>query len=510
MIIPVGLSATRQILPTLKFAAERDQTVAVQLSVLGCYEAVSKRLEKLGPVATHILPACTPMLACQGLNSNQFDMVVGVVQGMLKAVIEYRKDEIANPKSSNFDTQVPTHPGGVPDEQEIEKARLVALGGWKRTPSGSSPRPASKSQASAGFSASSPKTTPNAAGMAASQPAFDLSDMGLSLSPKPSPAAGSVPHQDFSFGSASVSKRQVTGPSASTRGGASGAGFPRGSSPTSSVFKDFPMPQPAAASGRGSPEPSPPSGAGFTGGFGSGSVPGVAQSASSGNLSWMDDIFSNPAGRPAPMPSSAGVERRGPTGSSTSPSSMMGMSGPGGTVGISPSPVAGIRPPPPPPPGGVAADDPFSAFFSAAVTGGGASPGSTPVAGALPGGSRSAGVVQPRGSTGNSLEDQLANTQREIAQLTRELGGGVNGNMPDPGMSAPGIGAQGGAWGIQGSFGRGAGGTGKAMMPSGPMPMQHQASNPDPFAFLDSTAAGGQSGPGPSGTSGTFDLFGRP
>lgn len=70
-----------QILPTLKFCAERDETVAIQLCVLGCYDAVAKRLEKLGPVATHILPACTPMLACKGLNSNQFEMAVGIKIG---------------------------------------------------------------------------------------------------------------------------------------------------------------------------------------------------------------------------------------------------------------------------------------------------------------------------------------------------------------------------------------------------------------------------------------------
>ncbi|CAM9417328.1 unnamed protein product, partial [Choristocarpus tenellus] len=80
-----------KVLPTLKFASENDQTVAVQLCVLGCYEAVSKKLEVVQPVATQILPACTPILACQDLNSKQFEMVVAKVYGMLDAVVADRR-----------------------------------------------------------------------------------------------------------------------------------------------------------------------------------------------------------------------------------------------------------------------------------------------------------------------------------------------------------------------------------------------------------------------------------
>lgn len=131
----------RQVLPTLKFCAERDETVAIQLCVLGCYDAVAKRLERLGPVATHILPACTPMLACKGLNSNQFEMAVGIVQGMLETVIAYRRRQIANPSATAILENKPTHAGGEPDEAEIARLRNAVLGGWKPpSPSSASKR----------------------------------------------------------------------------------------------------------------------------------------------------------------------------------------------------------------------------------------------------------------------------------------------------------------------------------------------------------------------------------
>lgn len=112
--------------------------------MLGCYDAIAKRLDKLGPVATHILPACTPMLACKGLNSTQFDMVVGIIQGMLETVIAYRRKEIANPSATAISEKKPTHPGGEPDEEEIAKQRAIVLGGWKPAP----PSASSKSSAS--------------------------------------------------------------------------------------------------------------------------------------------------------------------------------------------------------------------------------------------------------------------------------------------------------------------------------------------------------------------------
>ncbi|CAM9777223.1 unnamed protein product, partial [Discosporangium mesarthrocarpum] len=90
-------AVVEKVLPTLKFAVEKDQSVAVQLCVLGCYEAISKKLEKLQPVATQILPACIPILACPDLNLKQYDMVVAKVQGMLDAVVADRRRDMSDP-----------------------------------------------------------------------------------------------------------------------------------------------------------------------------------------------------------------------------------------------------------------------------------------------------------------------------------------------------------------------------------------------------------------------------
>jgi hypothetical protein len=67
-------------MPTLKFAVERDTSVAVQLCCLGCYEAIAKKLDNKSHVATAILPAVTPILMNTQLNAKQYEMVASKVQ----------------------------------------------------------------------------------------------------------------------------------------------------------------------------------------------------------------------------------------------------------------------------------------------------------------------------------------------------------------------------------------------------------------------------------------------
>lgn len=539
-------------MPTLKFAAERDQTVAIQLCVLGCYEAISKRLQRLGPVATHILPACTPILACPGLNSNQFDMVVNITQGMMQSVIAYRKNEIANPKATAIDSSTPTHPGGVPDEEEIQRRRNAALGGWKPAPAApSTPGADPTSMTPSGYPASSPSAPAPAAAPSSSQGGFDIDDIFSSL-PAPSASGSSTPSSDVLMPTKAAA--QPAAPSASmTASSAAGGGDPFGGSP-SSMFQDFSRSQSPAAVGVGATasdnNASPAAGmngsasdpfaaAGLGGGFNSPPLGGLSDSGSiSGGMSWMSNTFGG--GAEAPGGARGASNGMGNPGRGSSGTGVMGgprsMQTPAAAV-----PSGSPRPPPPVAnQGSSAGGDPFSAFFDAAMSGdataraggregmqsrtaapaaagavfGGVGAAPSQGFGAAPVGGGSTGV-------GATLEDQLAKTQREIAQLTRDLAtgaavgvataamgqgaGGGSGGWGMPGMSAM-LNAGGVNAGAQQTWQKSGGLAGPA--PSGPT--QNTQNTPsDPFAFLDSGSQGGSQSSGQAMSGSGFDFLGK-
>ncbi|CAM9902148.1 unnamed protein product, partial [Hapterophycus canaliculatus] len=269
-----------KVLPTLKFCAERDETVAIQLCVLGCYDAIAKRLEKLGPVANHILPACTPMLACKGLNSNQFEMAVGIVQGMLETVVAYRREQIANPSATAIIDKRPTHAGGEPDEAEIARLRAVALGGWKAAPpSSASKLPLSKplSPVSATFPGSGSDSSPAPAAPASSS-GFDMADMfAAPLAPPPSAGGRTTAYSGSSspatgsdmFQGLSVSKGGEAASAAASNGASGGSFDPFASAGLGDAFG-------AAAAGQGTNS--------------------VAPAGGGGGMSWMDDAFGGGGG----------------------------------------------------------------------------------------------------------------------------------------------------------------------------------------------------------------------
>ncbi|CAM9775033.1 unnamed protein product, partial [Ectocarpus sp. 4 AP-2014] len=535
-----------KVLPTLKFCAERDETVAIQLCVLGCYDAIAKRLEKLGPVATHILPACTPMLACKGLNSNQFEMAVGIVQGMLETVIKYRREQIANPSATAIIENRPTHPGGEPDEAEIARQRAIVLGGWKEAPPASS-KPAAAPAASrplspvpASFPGSPPAPAPSSSSGGGG---FDMADM---WSAPPAPSSGSAGAQSGAFsGNLSPVSNSTAMPIAvsgrSGGGGVGGGGKWSGyGSPSSAadMFQGLSVSEQnkgPATNGTAGGSSDPFASAGLGGTFGAAATGNAAPAVS--GMSWIDGSFGGTGGA-ANSGSGGGISNRSP--------GLGGLSGLGGaapgraeaatSMGISPppKPSASFSSPPPASGGGAPAGDPFAAFFDAAIAGGpGGGTANSPQQGASPslgmmGGASGAppaflgGVgAGPASATtggdggGGSLEDQLAKTQREIAQLTRELGSAGNGMMA--GLAAGG--------GMAAAMGGGAGGVGWSMpgapAPAGGMGMpawsgggassqkqppaaaqrqQQHANSTDPFAFL---GEGGQQGGEGSG----FDFF---
>lgn len=389
-----------QVLPTLKFCAERDETVAIQLCVLGCYDAVAKRLDRLGPVATHILPACAPMLACKGLNSNQFEMAVGIVQGMLGTVIAYRRRQIANPSATAIIEKKPTHPGGVPDEVEIARQRNAVLGGWK---------PLSPSAAKKASGISSPLSSTFPKAPASSPPAaLNVADIFSTTPASGEVASAATPSAAFS-GKLSPTCSKPT-PVATAAGlGNRGAGSPSGgagpyggvastspSAATMGMFQGLTVSQnqPVTAGAGNSSSalpggmPDPFASAGLSDPFGAGGGNKPAQ-----GLSWMDDAFGAGGGglgggNAGGVGSGGGGGMGKPlqaSGVQSSGSTMAGFSGLGGTLSSAPpvTVAGGVGMPPPqqkqasgrlssPVAAGAApgGGDPFAAFFDAAISGG--------------------------------------------------------------------------------------------------------------------------------------------
>lgn len=270
------------------------------MCVLGCYDAIAKRLERLGPVATHILPACTPMLACKGLNSNQFEMAVGIVQGMLETVVAYRRKQIANPSATAIIENKPTHPGGEPDEAEITRRRVLALGGWKPAPAGASP--GSKPPSAAPFSPVSATFPGAAANSASPAPAADPSS-AFDVFSTPSLSAGSPGAQASSPFSRNMSPLSNGGAiAASAAGGLGGNNGGGRSSPSASaagdVFQGLSISQkgPAATNGTSGGSSDPFASAGLGDMFGAGQGAGSGTAPVPGGMSWVDDAFGGSGG----------------------------------------------------------------------------------------------------------------------------------------------------------------------------------------------------------------------
>ena len=539
-----------QILPTLKFCAERDQTVAIQLCVLGCYDAIAKRLDKLGPIATQILPACTPMLDCKGLNSTQFEMVVGIIQGMFETAIAYRRREIANPSATAILDKKPTHPGGVADEEEIARQRAIALGGWKPAP------PGGRSKLEASMPSSELPVFPGvpapASSFSATKPVghsasgFDMADVfgapSLSGGSKATPRSSNPsltpqtidPTTAFGAGSAlemfegmSVSQTQPEANGRLSGGTAPGPG----SGFAANVFSDFSAPpKPSATNGSsrtsmygGSADPFSSSGLGDAFSSLGGQATRNSSSSTGGGIALMDGA-SKGTGSSNVINSRGNLGVRGKGGRARQTPGSNNASGAGdfavlggGMQDRSSTPVRGMVLPQATTAGNIPsqvarapAGDSFAAFFDAAIAGGSASAESPMMMASNP--STMLPAATARSSTegfgttsaigGGSLEDQLAKTQREIAQLTRELGvtSGTVGNVA--GATGAFGGTGGGGWGISNQT------ASPSVSVSGagigtPLTQQAQGgAEQDPFAFLSAKQDRGN-----GGKESQFDFF---
>lgn len=472
----------------------------------------------------------------------------------MQSVIAYRKNEIANPKATAIDTSTPTHPGGVADEEEIQRRRNAALGGWKPAPATPSAIGAdSTSTSSSGYPASSP-SAPAPAAASSSQGGFDIDDIFSSL-PAPSASGSSTPSSGVLMPTKAAAQSMAASASM-TGSSAVGVGDPFGGSP-SSIFQDFSRSQSPAAAGVGATASDnnaspavrmngsasdPFASAGLGGGFNSPPLGGFSDSSSiSGGMTWMSSTFG--AGAEAP-----GGARGAGNGMGSPGRGFSGTGGMGGPLSMQTPAAAvpsGSRRPAPPVAHQASSStggDPFSAFFDAAMSGdataraGGRermqSRAAAPAAaGAVFGGvggapSQGFGAAPVGGGAtgvGATLEDQLAKTQREIAQLTQDLATGAAVGVATAAMGQ-GIGGSGGGggWGMPGlstAF-NGGGGNAQAQQtwqnsaglagPARPGPTPNTQNTPsDPFAFLDSGSQRGSRSSGQAMPGSGFDFLSK-
>lgn len=96
------------IAPSLaKLVTNIDNKPALAMCILGCFDALAKRL-KSDKLATTLLPALAPMLEEKSLNSKQFEMVVSRLEGILTSVVSARREEIGNLPPSMVSANIST------------------------------------------------------------------------------------------------------------------------------------------------------------------------------------------------------------------------------------------------------------------------------------------------------------------------------------------------------------------------------------------------------------------
>ena len=110
-------AVVEKVMPTLKFAVEKDQSVAVQLCCLGCYDAIARKMEKKHHVAVSILPVVLPILVHRDLDPQQFELVAGKISALVELVAEYQRGVVsAEPggrRSAAADNEAAADVGGM-------------------------------------------------------------------------------------------------------------------------------------------------------------------------------------------------------------------------------------------------------------------------------------------------------------------------------------------------------------------------------------------------------------
>lgn len=87
------------VLTSLKYITDHEKNPAVSMSVVGNFESISNSLG-LNYVATSILPILQGMLLDDGLDKNQFEMVVNMIKRLLKKILDKRTAELKMPPIS--------------------------------------------------------------------------------------------------------------------------------------------------------------------------------------------------------------------------------------------------------------------------------------------------------------------------------------------------------------------------------------------------------------------------
>jgi hypothetical protein len=97
------------ILPSLKYIMENDRIPSISMAVVGCYQAFS---DSLGPdyISTAVLPTILPILIDKSLDRKQFETIVDLVKRLLRKLTERRTADF------NMD---PVHWGEKLNEKEF-------------------------------------------------------------------------------------------------------------------------------------------------------------------------------------------------------------------------------------------------------------------------------------------------------------------------------------------------------------------------------------------------------
>lgn len=86
----------KNLLPSLKYISENDSSPAVSMAVIGTFQAMSSALG-VDLIATSVLPVVLPMLMDRSLSTQQFLMVGNLVKELLKDVCDIRSSELGIP-----------------------------------------------------------------------------------------------------------------------------------------------------------------------------------------------------------------------------------------------------------------------------------------------------------------------------------------------------------------------------------------------------------------------------
>ena len=88
---------SKNLVPSLKYIAEHDHSPAVTMCIIGTFQSMTAALGA-DLVASTVLPVILPMLTDKALSPSQFQMIVGLTKSLLREILDQRTTELGLPK----------------------------------------------------------------------------------------------------------------------------------------------------------------------------------------------------------------------------------------------------------------------------------------------------------------------------------------------------------------------------------------------------------------------------